>query len=181
MAVVPILAEPNEQLHKTCEPVVSFNRDLELLVQNLLDTIRDAKDPIGAGLAAPQIGLLKRVCIVRRFPDNDNDSETNSLEDRVLINPLLKKVSQEKAVGWEGCLSIPDKYVQVERASKIKIEAFSVKGKKCQLNAAGFYARVIQHEMDHLDGKLITDADRALGPVVTEEEFNKMLEQRVNL
>jgi len=181
MSVAPILVDPNQQLHKTCEPVVSFDQDLEILVQNLLDTVRNAKDPIGAGLAAPQIGVLNRVCIVRRFSDDDNDSEVNSLEDRVLINPLLIKSSQEKVVGWEGCLSIPDKYVQVERADKIKIQAFDVEGKKFQLNAAGFYARVIQHEMDHLNGKLITDTDRAVGPIVTEEEFNKMLEQRVNL
>ena len=181
MALVPILVDPNEQLHKVCEPVVEFNRDLENLVQNLLDTVRNAKDPIGAGLAAPQVSVLKRVCIVRNFADSDNDEDVNSIEDRVLINPVLKKASQEKVVGWEGCLSIPDRYVQVERADKVKIEAFGVKGEKFKLNAAGFYARVIQHEMDHLDGKLITDPDRAVGPVVTEEEFNKMLEQRANL
>lgn len=181
MSVVHIIVDPNEHLHKVCEPVVGFNQDLDKLVQNLLDTVRNAKDPIGAGLAAPQINVLKRVCIVRRFADDGNDSNANSLEDRVLINPVLIKSSQEKVLGWEGCLSIPDKYVQVERADKIKVQAFDVKGKKFLLNAAGFYARVIQHEMDHLDGKLITDPDRAAGPVVTEEEFNKMLEQRVNL
>ena len=94
MSVVHIIVDPNEHLHKVCEPVVGFNQDLDKLVQNLLDTVRNAKDPIGAGLAAPQINVLKRVCIVRRFADDGNDSNANSLEDRVLINPVLIKSSQ---------------------------------------------------------------------------------------
>ena len=125
---------------------------------------------MGAGLAAPQLGVLKRVCIARRFADSDNDTDDVTLEDRVLINPILLKSSQEKVLGWEGCLSIPNSYVQVERAEKIKIEAYDVEGKKFNLNAAGFFARVIQHEMDHLEGKLILDTDRAAGPVLTEED-----------
>jgi len=128
MALVPILFDPHEKLHKTCEPVVNFGQELKELVQNLLDTLRDAHDPIGAGLAAPQLGVLKRVCIVRYFTDEYSDSDANSIEDRVLINPVMTRASQEKVVGWEGCLSIPDKYVQVERACKIKIEAYDVEG-----------------------------------------------------
>ncbi len=181
MSVETILIEPHEKLHVKCEPVVSFDKELKTLVQNLLDTVRAAKDPVGAGLAAPQLGVLNRVCIARRFVDSDNDTDDISLEDRVLINPVLLKSSQEKVLGWEGCLSIPDTYVQVERAEKIKIEAYDVEGKKFFLNAAGFFARVIQHEMDHLEGKIILDEDRAVGPVLTEEEFNKMLEQKTNL
>jgi peptide deformylase len=181
MSVVPILIDPHEKLHHVCEPITRFDGKLEKLVQNLLDTVRDAKDPIGAGLAAPQIGVLNRVCIARRFTDEYNDTDVNSIDDRVLINPVIKKTSQEKVLGWEGCLSLPDLYVQVERFEKIKIEAFDVNGKKFKLNAAGFFARVIQHEMDHLDGKLITDPDRAVGPILTEKDFNKMLEQRTNL
>lgn len=181
MAVQPILIEPHEKLHQACEPVVNFDDNLKKLVQNLLDTVRNAKDPAGAGLAAPQLGVLNRVCIVRRFSDDDSDDNNISLEDIVLINPLLTKASQEKVVGWEGCLSIPDKYVQVERADKIRVEAFDLEGTKFKLNAAGFFARVIQHEMDHLDGKLITDPDRAAGPVMSEQEFNQMLEKKTNL
>ena len=181
MPLIPILIDPHEKLHKSCEPVVSFDQELNDLVQNLLDTVRDAHDPIGAGLAAPQLGVLKRVCIARRFTDEYNESDASTLEDVVLVNPFLKKSSQEKMLGWEGCLSIPDKYVQVERARKIKVEAYDISGKRFQINAAGFFARVVQHEMDHLDGKLITDPNRAVGPVVTEEEINKMLEEKADL
>lgn len=181
MSIKSILIEPHKKLHQVCEPVVIFDQELENLVKNLLDTVRDAKNPIGAGLAAPQLGVLKRVCIARKFPNNKEDSENISLEDKVLINPVIKKFSQEKVLDWEGCLSIPDNYVQVERADKIRLEAFDLKGKKFMLNAAGFFARIIQHEIDHLDGKLITDPDRAVGDVLSETEFNTLLEQKTNL
>ena len=178
MPIVPIVVEPHEKLHMFCEPVVRFDQEVGDLVQNLLDTVRAARDPVGAGLAAPQLGMLKRVCVARKFSDDFDESNPNSLDDTVLINPILVKSSREKVLGWEGCLSLPNIYVQVERATKIRVEAYNIKGKKFQLNAVGFYARVIQHEMDHLDGKLITDKDRAVGPILTDEQFNRMFEQR---
>ncbi len=157
MSVVPILTEPNKLLHKKCRDVIAFNEDTKKLVQNLLDSVRDAKKPIGAGLAAPQVGMLKRVCIARQFPDESSKYDTGSIIDYVLINPVLKRASKEKGLEWEGCLSLPDLYAQVERAKKITIEAYNVEGEKFHLNASDFLARVIQHEMDHLDGILITN------------------------
>ena len=181
MSVVPILTEPNEYLHKECNQVTEFDGDLENLVQNLLDTVRDARDPEGAGLAAPQIGVLKRVCIARDIVDSASNNGNVIIEDRVLINPVLIKSSHEKDIDWEGCLSIPDTYALVERPNKIKIETYDVQGKKFQLKAKGFFARVIQHEMDHLDGKLITDSDRLIGKTLTQKEFDNMVEQKANM
>ncbi|MFC1756314.1 peptide deformylase, partial [Patescibacteria group bacterium] len=100
---------------------------------------------------------------------------------RVLINPVLIKTSHEKDLDWEGCLSIPDTYALVERPIKIKIEAHDVHGKKFKLKAKGFFARVIQHEIDHLDGRLITDSDKLIGKTLTQKEFDKMIEQKANM
>ena len=181
MSVVPILIDPNEYLHKVCDEIIEFDDVLKNLVQNLLDTVRGARNPEGAGLAAPQVGVLKRVCVVRDITDTVGTDGSIIIEDRVLINPRLVKVSNDKDVGWEGCLSIPDTYALVERANKIKVEAYDVDGKKFRIKADGFFARVIQHEMDHLEGKLITDSDKLIGKTLTQEGFDQMLEQKANL
>ncbi|MFC1756057.1 peptide deformylase, partial [Patescibacteria group bacterium] len=80
MSVVPILIEPNEYLHKECAKITEFDSELENLVQNLLDTVRDARDPEGAGLAAPQVGVLKRVCIARNFVETPGSNEGVMIE-----------------------------------------------------------------------------------------------------
>jgi len=178
MSVVPILIDPNEYLHKVCHEITKFDEATEILVQNLLDTVRAAKDPEGVGLAAPQVGVLKRVCIARDFIDSKGVNGDIILDDKVLINPVVVKTSDEKEVDWEGCLSIPDTYALVKRSNKIKVEAYDVSGKKFQLKASGFFAKVIQHEIDHLDGKLITDPDRIIGRPLSQKEFDKMLEQQ---
>jgi len=181
MSVQPILIEPNEYLHKVCEPVTKFDDELKKLVDDLLDTVRNAKDPEGAGLAAPQIGVLKRVCIAREFIDSNNDENSITLNDIVLINPEFIKISSQKDVGWEGCLSIPDTYALVERPINIKIKAYNVNGSQFKLKADAFLARVIQHEMDHLDGKIILDQDRQIGKTLNQKEFDKLLEQKSTL
>jgi peptide deformylase len=99
----------------------------------------------------------------------------------VLINPEFVKLSQEKDVGWEGCLSIPDTYALVERPTKIIIKAFDVNGTQFKLKADGFLARVIQHEMDHLDGKIILDDDRQIGNTLNQKEFDKLMEKKSTL
>ena len=175
MAVVPILTEPNNLLHEKCQEITDFNKETKKLVKNLLDTVREAKDPIGAGLAASQLGVLKRVCIARQFTYDNSNEEDSSKIDHVLINPVIKRRSKEKELGWEGCLSLPDLYAQVERSKKVTVEAFNVDGKKIHLNASDFLARVIQHEMDHLDGVLITDKN--VGKIISENQFQDLLEE----
>jgi len=157
MSISLIITVPNEILVTKCEPITQFGEETQKLVSDLLDTIKVARDPEGAGLAAPQIGVTKRVCVVRRFTGGKGDSGTVTTEDYVLINPVITKFSNKKDIVWEGCLSIPDVTVQVERSENIIVKAKDRDGENIKLNASGFFARVIQHEVDHLNGILITD------------------------
>jgi peptide deformylase len=179
MSVVKILTVPNKKLKTVCQEISDFDQETEKLAQNLLDTVRVAKNPIGAGLAAPQIGVLKRMCVVRKFPDDFNEENPSGVTDYVLVNPKITRKSKNKELGWEGCLSIPDVYTQVERAQKVTVQARNQFGEKINLNASGFFARVIQHELDHLNGVLITDKN--VGRVLNEENFEKLLKQARNL
>ncbi|MFC1621830.1 peptide deformylase [Patescibacteria group bacterium] len=172
MAVVPIITIPNKTLTTETEPVTDFGEELKKTISNLRDTVRAAEDPEGAGLAATQIGISKSICIVRRFIVDKGHSGNSNIKEYMLINPKITKKSGEKEVAWEGCLSVPDTYVEVERAKKIKVEALDPDGKNININTSGFFARVIQHEVDHLNGILMTD--HALGEKITEKEFDSM-------
>lgn len=174
MAVVTIKTEPNDVLHKKCEQVTEINSEIKEIVKNLEDTLNDAKDPEGAGLAAPQIGVPVSICVVRKFIDIEGGVEDSKFVQSVIINPVVTKTSREKEEAWEACLSIPDVYAKVERPKKVKVEAMDVEGNKIKINASGYYARVIQHEIDHLNGILITDI--AKGPILNNTQFEKLLE-----
>ncbi len=177
MSVVPIVIEPNTVLHKVCEPITAFDDKTKKLVQNLSDTLKNAKNPPGAGLSAPQVGVLERVCIVYKFGEHTGPDSDSILGEYVLINPEIKKYSREKETNWEGCLSIPNTLGKVERSKKIRVEAYNEFGEKRIINASGFFARVIQHEIDHLDGILFTDKNRLKGDTISEQEFDKMVEE----
>jgi len=175
MAVVPIVKIPDEILNKKCGKVDKLDEDAKKLVKNLLDTLRAAKNPEGAGLAAPQIGVSKRVCIARRFLPNPNNESKPLIQDYVLINPKIISSSNETDLGWEGCLSIPDSYGKVLRAKKVKVKALNEEGEEVKINASGFFARIIQHEIDHLDGILFTS--KLVGNTITEKELDKILKE----
>jgi peptide deformylase len=134
---------PAEVLEKKCRPVVKFDRKLAKLLDDMYDTMIEHD---GVGLAAPQIGIDEQIAIV------DIDDESGTIE---MINPHIINTSGEQT-GPEGCLSFPDLFGEVTRPNYVKIEAFNRKGKKFTLEAEGFLARAIQHEMDHLDGVLFT-------------------------
>jgi peptide deformylase len=134
---------PAEVLEKKCRPVVKFDRKLAKLLDDMYDTMIEHD---GVGLAAPQIGIDEQIAIV------DIDDESGTIE---MINPHIINTSGEQT-GPEGCLSFPDLFGEVTRPNNVKIEAFDRKGKKFTLEAEGFLARAIQHEMDHLDGVLFT-------------------------
>jgi peptide deformylase len=176
MSIVPIITVPDDRLTKKCKKVKKADDETKQIAQNLVDTVRGAKNPEGAGLAAPQIGILKRICVARRFfPNPDPTSEQKTLsKEQVLINPKIVSKSREKVIGWEGCLSIPDIYGQVKRHKKIKIKALDENGKEIRETITGFYARVVQHEIDHLDGILFTT--KVVGDTLNEAELDKLLE-----
>jgi len=143
LAIRKIVIHPADILEQTCTEVVKFDRKLAKILDDMYDTMIEYD---GVGLAAPQIGLDERIAIV------DIDDEQGTIE---MINPRILKTSGEQT-GPEGCLSFPGLFGEVTRPDFVKIEAFDRKGRKYALEAEGFLARAIQHEIDHLDGILFT-------------------------
>ncbi|MBN1162143.1 peptide deformylase [Patescibacteria group bacterium] len=176
MAVKPIVTIPDERLYKKTIKVKEFDKEIKELVQNLKDTVLSAKEPEGAGLAAPQIGSDKRVCIVRNFfldPDNNN---LEASEDFILINPKIISKSKETELDFEGCLSVPDIYGKVQRYRKIKVKALNETGELIRLSASGFFSRTIQHEIDHLNGEIFTD--KVVGNIYTLKELEELEKEK---
>jgi peptide deformylase len=153
-----ILTYPNKTLRKKSEPVLLddfCNKDFKKLVVDLKETML-AKD--GLGLAAPQINQLRRVVAI-----NTKDGVL------VLVNPKIKTFSWRKKVDEEGCLSVPGVFGNVRRALKIKLDAYNEVGDKLEMEATGLLARVVQHEVDHLDAILFIDK------VIPNKKKNKQL------
>ncbi len=134
-------------LRREADSVATVDSEVSGLVRDLFDTLAEAD---GVGLAAPQIGVLRRVIIV------DISGAEPDAPPLALINPVID-IGQGMATAEEGCLSIPDVYGDVPRYTNIEVSALDVHGEPFKLNAEGFMARVLQHEIDHLDGKLFID------------------------
>lgn len=130
-------------LKKKSEPIEKFDFNLKKLVLDMEETINTAN---GIGLAAPQVGVLKRVMIIKIDSKNI-----------LMINPLLVSNKKTKDVAEEGCLSIPECFLKIKRWSNIDIKALDINGKEMKMNLRGLSARVFQHEIDHLDGILMID------------------------
>ena len=150
MAIRDILKMGNPELLKVSEPVDFEKDDLTTLIEDMKETMK-AND--GAGLAAPQIGVFKRL-VIFGFDTNDRYPEADSVPFTVLINPIITPLSDEKENGWEGCLSVPGLRGVVPRYTHIKYEGYDAEGKKIEREVEDFHARVVQHECDHLDGIL---------------------------
>lgn len=152
MAIYPILKMGDARLLRTAQPVTEFDTDaLHQLVQDLLDTMRDAN---GAGLAAPQIGVDLQVVFFGSHERNPRYPDRPLVPPTVLINPVITPLSDEEESDWEGCLSVPGMRGLVPRWSKIRYTGFDQWGDPIDRIAEGFHARVVQHECDHLWGKL---------------------------
>ena len=134
-------------LREEADPVAAVDDEVRQLVDDLFDSLSDAE---GVGLAAPQIGVLLRAIVV------DVSSQDSDTPPIALINPRILS-SDGADTAEEGCLSIPDLYGDVERARHIEVEALDASGQSFRFEAEDFYARVLQHEIDHLDGILFVD------------------------
>jgi peptide deformylase len=132
-------------LRATAVAVDRFDAALRREVERMTELMHDA---IGVGLAATQLGIMHRVLVYRAYADDP---------DSVLVNPVLEWASDETEAGEEGCLSLPGVHVEVQRALRVRVRARDEKGREREVEAEGLSARVIQHEMDHLDGILILD------------------------
>lgn len=150
MAIRDILKMGNPDLLKVSEPIDFEKDDLKTLIEDMKETMK-AND--GAGLAAPQIGVFKRL-VIFGFDTNDRYPDADSVPFTVLINPVITPLSDDKENGWEGCLSVPGLRGVVPRFTHIKYEGYDADGKKFEREVEDFHARVVQHECDHLDGIL---------------------------
>lgn len=155
-----ILQKEDPALHKVCHPVTNFDRKLSVLIDDLIDTLEDAQ---GLGLAAPQVGILRRVVIV--MDDNEEFLE--------LVNPEI--VSQEgEQEGFEGCLSLSGMYGIVKRPMKVKVKAQDRHGNPVEYEREGVTARCFCHEIEHLDGHMYYEK---AGRLFTEAEVDEMLQK----
>jgi peptide deformylase len=146
MALLNILRYPDPRLHKVAKPVTEFGDRLRKLVDDMAETMYDAP---GVGLAASQIDVHEQLILV--------DTSDTKDDLKVFINPEITWSSDEKQVYDEGCLSVPGIYDGVERPSRVKVRALGLDGQPFELEADGLLAVCIQHEMDHLLGKVFVE------------------------
>lgn len=164
MSILPILCYPDPRLHKVAKPVAVVDDRIRTLVQDMLATMYDAS---GIGLAATQIDVHERVVVI------DVSEERN--EPMAIINPEIIWASDEKQVGDEGCLSVPGIYDGVERSVAVKIKALDEHGSSREIDAEGLLAICIQHEMDHLLGKVFVEY---LSPLKRNRIKSKLVKQQ---
>jgi peptide deformylase len=161
MALLNILCYPDPRLHKVAKPVTEFDDKLRALVADMLETMYESQ---GVGLAATQVDVHQRLVVM------DTTDERN--QPTVLVNPEITWFSEERVKGEEGCLSVPGIYDGVERAVAVKVKAADEHGKVRELSAEGLMAVCVQHELDHLMGKVFVEY---LSPLKRNRIKTKML------
>ena len=148
MSIKDIIMVPDEILKKISDPVEKVGINERKLINNLFETMYNSQ---GIGLAAVQVGILKRILVV------DISNKDEKRRPLSLINPVIKNISNETSIYEEGCLSIPDTFIEIERPKICEVEYIDIDGKKKDLKCDGLLSTCLQHEIDHLDGKLIID------------------------
>lgn len=151
MSVMQIVYVPDPVLRRKAHKVTEFGKEFQTLVDNMIETLREAP---GVGLAAPQVGLSERLIVVEY---GDDDDETVPKKLFVVANPEIVYKSDEMVSGLEGCLSVPDLIGEVDRHVKVEVKGLNRHGKPVKIKAEDWIARIFQHEIDHLDGILFTD------------------------
>jgi peptide deformylase len=147
MALLKILVFPDPRLRTLAEPIMDFDDNLKKLSEDMLETMYEGS---GIGLAATQVNVHKRIIVV--------DISEGKNSPLILVNPTLKKIiNPEKKSYSEGCLSVPGFYEELSRPSSVEINASDVNGDEVNIVTEGLLSVVIQHEMDHLDGKMMVD------------------------
>jgi len=171
MAIRPILTLPDKRLRQIADPIETVDDEIKALAKDMLETMYAAP---GVGLAAPQIGEMRRMVVM------DLAGKDEPPEPIVMINPEILRVSEETAVSEEGCLSIPELYYDVERPSEVTVRYTDLDGKTVETHATDRLATCVQHELDHLDGVLYIDylsrlkRDRVLKKFEKAERLSKM-------
>ncbi len=175
MPLLPIVNLPDPILRRKAKLVTKFDKELQTLIDNMIETMREAP---GVGLAAPQVNISQQVAVIEYAESEDEEEEENEATPAkpkklyIIINPEIVKVSEEKVMGIEGCLSIPGLHGDVERHEAIQVKALNRHGSPVKLKVDGWMARIFQHEIDHLNGVLFTDkAVRVWKPAADEDEI----------
>ena len=146
MAVLKILIFPDQRLRTIAKEILVIDDEIKSLAGNLLETMYEGK---GIGLSATQANIHKRILVVDVSDEKDSPL--------ILINPKIAVLNEEEEVNSEGCLSVPGFFEEVSRPSEINITALNLEGEKFTIVATGLLAVAVQHEMDHLDGKIFVD------------------------
>ena len=146
MAVLKILIFPDQRLRTIAKEILVIDDEIKALASNLLETMYEGK---GIGLSATQANIHKRILVVDVSEEKDSHL--------ILINPKIEVLNDEEEVSSEGCLSVPGFFEEVSRPSEISITALNLEGEKFTIVATGLLAVAVQHEMDHLDGKIFVD------------------------
>jgi peptide deformylase len=171
MALREIVTLPEPVLRRKARPVSRFDKDLQTLIEDMIETMRAAP---GVGLAAPQVGASERLIVVEYAEPPENDVETaadpanadvvppppaKEVRPRlyVMVNPEIVKTSKETVLGVEGCLSIPGLVGEVERFSTVHLKGQNRRGQPMKIKAEGWLARIFQHEVDHINGIVFPD------------------------
>jgi peptide deformylase len=143
--------------------------DIQRLIDDMVETMREYN---GAGLAAPQVHVLKQICVVE-VNGNPRYPEAPSIPLTILINPVVTALTEEVEEGWEGCLSVPDMRGMVPRFTSVRLEAYDREGQRIEGELKEFFARVVQHETDHLHGMIYLDRMRDFATLTHLAEWNR--------
>ncbi len=149
--ILEIKNYPNPVLKRRSEEVEEITPEIRELALNMAETMKSRE---GVGIAAPQVGLLKRLIVVQM---DGFDGLTTRKEPVVFINPEILRKSKKQETMEEGCLCLPGLFLKIKRAKEAEIEALDINGNKIRIKTEGLLARIFQHEIDHLDGILIID------------------------
>ena len=167
MAILDIVTFPDPSLRLKAKPVKKFDKELQTLIDDMFDTMRN--EP-GVGLAAPQIGQSLQLVVIEYAEEpEDEDAPAPKPKKYVLVNPEVVKRSEEMVEGMEGCLSVPGLIGKVNRHEEITVKALTRHGKPQKIKADGWMARIFQHELDHLNGVLYIDHASEIYEPINEE------------
>jgi peptide deformylase len=171
MAILPIITAPDPRLKQLSVPVAKVDAEIRRLMDDMLETMHAAP---GIGLAAPQVGVLKRVIVL------EIDREETKVGPLFMANPEIVDASDDDAVYNEGCLSVPEHYADVTRPAEVTVRYLDRDGKRQDLKCEGLLSTCVQHEIDHLDGILFIDKISALKRNIILRKLVKERKEREN-
>lgn len=172
MSVRKVVIYPDEILRKQNEPITEFNDDLKSLAQDMFDTMYEFE---GIGLAGPQIGVNKRIAVID-IPEEDGSQGKNKL---VIVNPVITKKEGSIVESQEGCLSVPGYQDTVQRYERVTVEYQDIEGKKCTFDDVdGLFAICLQHEIDHLEGRVFVDMLSRMKIERLKKKYSKIMKEQ---